>query len=193
MNILPLIYHKKQILYAHFSKMYVCLLILIWNIKSGKNNKFIGIPVFYKVNNSKLEWGDNNTFLSMRNSNLIGINRNCIISLFQENAEIMIGNNCGFSGVTISSCNQIIIEDNVKVGANCIITDHDWHSEDSRNNNSKKILIEENVWVGVNSIILKGVHIGKNSIIGAGSIVTSNIPANVVAAGNPCRVIKSIT
>ncbi|MCS2572069.1 hypothetical protein NXX61_16750 [Bacteroides ovatus] len=54
------------------------------------------------------------------------------------------------------------------------------------------IIIEDNVWLGMNVTVLKGVCIGENSLIGAGSIVTRDIPANVVAAGIPCRVVKSI-
>jgi acetyltransferase-like isoleucine patch superfamily enzyme len=54
------------------------------------------------------------------------------------------------------------------------------------------ISVGNNVWIGAQSIILSGVTIGDNSIIGAGSVVTRDIPANVVAAGNPCRVLKSI-
>lgn len=54
------------------------------------------------------------------------------------------------------------------------------------------IHIEENVWIGAGSIIMPGVTIGKNSVIGAGSIVTKDIPANVVAFGNPCRVVRPI-
>ena len=57
---------------------------------------------------------------------------------------------------------------------------------------SAPIVIEDDVWVGAHSIILKGVTIGARSIIGAGSVVTKNIPPDCVAAGNPCRVIKSL-
>lgn len=57
---------------------------------------------------------------------------------------------------------------------------------------NKPVVIEDNVWVGANSVILCGVHIGKNSVIGAGSIVTKDIPDNVVAVGSPCKVIKKI-
>ena len=55
------------------------------------------------------------------------------------------------------------------------------------------VTIGNNVWVGGNSVILPGVHIGDNSVIGAGSVVTKDIPACCVAAGNPCRVIRKIT
>ncbi len=54
------------------------------------------------------------------------------------------------------------------------------------------IKIEKNVWIGAHSVVLPGVTIGENSVIGAGSIVTKDIPANVVAVGNPCRVIRQI-
>ncbi|WP_411039814.1 sugar O-acetyltransferase [Vibrio vulnificus] len=52
--------------------------------------------------------------------------------------------------------------------------------------------IKDNVWIGANSVVLPGVTIGENSVIGAGSVVTKDIPANVVAVGNPCRVLRSI-
>ena len=54
------------------------------------------------------------------------------------------------------------------------------------------VYIGENVWIGANAVILPGVTIGENSVIGAGSVVTKDIPANVVAVGNPCRVLREI-
>lgn len=53
-------------------------------------------------------------------------------------------------------------------------------------------MIEDNVWIGEGVKIMKGVAIGKNTVIGAGSVVTKNLPSNIVAAGNPCKVIKSL-
>jgi maltose O-acetyltransferase len=55
------------------------------------------------------------------------------------------------------------------------------------------IVIEDNVWVGGNVVINPGVTIGKNSIIGSGAVITHDIPENVVAVGNPCKVLRSIT
>lgn len=54
------------------------------------------------------------------------------------------------------------------------------------------ITVEDNVWIGANVVVLPGVTIGENSVIGAGSIVTKDVPANVVAVGNPCRVLREI-
>ena len=56
-----------------------------------------------------------------------------------------------------------------------------------------EVIIGDNVWIGGNSVICPGVHIGSNTVIGAGSVVTKDIPDWVVAAGNPCRVIRKIT
>jgi len=74
---------------------------------------------------------------------------------------------------------------------NIIITS----THDSNNFNrviAKSVIIEDNVWITSNVTILGGVRIGKNSIIGAGSVVVKDIPENVFAAGNPCKVVKKI-
>lgn len=55
------------------------------------------------------------------------------------------------------------------------------------------ITIADNVWIGAGTIVLPGVSIGENSVIGAGSVVTKDVPANVVAVGNPCRVLREIS
>lgn len=54
------------------------------------------------------------------------------------------------------------------------------------------VVIEDNVWIGAGAIILPGVRIGENTVIGAGSVVTKDIPSNVVAIGSPCRVMRDI-
>jgi acetyltransferase-like isoleucine patch superfamily enzyme len=64
--------------------------------------------------------------------------------------------------------------------------------DDPRSGQAKEIIIHDNVWLGAGAIVLKGVEIGENTVIGAASVVTKNIPANVIAAGNPCKVIRSI-
>ncbi len=58
---------------------------------------------------------------------------------------------------------------------------------------SSPVTIEDGVWIGANSTVCGGVTIGKNSIIGAGSVVNKSIPSNVIAVGNPCRVLRKIT
>ena len=62
-----------------------------------------------------------------------------------------------------------------------------------RPEDDQDVIIESDVWIGCNVTILKGVTIGENSVIGAGSVVSGSIPANCIAAGNPCKVIKQLT
>ncbi len=119
------------------------------------------------------------------------------ISTQYKKASIVIGDNCGFSGVTIGAFSNVTIGKDLLCGANVIISDYDWHNTNPLGRHgictdSKPIVIEDNVFIGVNSIIWKGVTIGENSVIGANSVVTRSIPANVFAAGNPCKVIKPL-
>jgi acetyltransferase-like isoleucine patch superfamily enzyme len=165
---------------------------LFSKISIGDRVKFFGIPKLINQNGGEIKISQNCTFLSKSTSNLIGINRPCILSTHNPNAQIIIGNNCGLSGTVIGAFVKIELKENVRCGANTLITDSDWHTDDLRSGEASPILIENNVWLGEGVKVLKGVTIGENSVIGAGSIVTKNIPANVIAAGNPCRVIKTI-
>lgn len=114
----------------------------------------------------------------------------------QHSGEIRIGDFCLISpGVRISSNRAIHIGDNVMLAANVSISDSDWHGIYNRIRPfrcSKPVVLENNVWLGERVIVTKGVRIGENSVIGAGAVVTRDIPANVIAAGNPARVIKAI-
>ena len=114
----------------------------------------------------------------------------------QFDAEIIIGDYCLISpGVRISAAKSIRIGDNCMLAANVIISDSDWHGIYNRVRPfrcTKPVVIENNVWLGERVIITKGVTIGENSVVGAGAVVTKDIPANCIAAGNPARIIKTL-
>lgn len=111
---------------------------------------------------------------------------------------IYIGNNVSFNNnLSITAIDAVTIEDNSVIGINCSIMDTDGHdlNPDKRNDPSvpgKPVVIKKNVFIGSNVTILKGVTIGENSVIGNGAIVTKDVPDNVVVAGNPARIIKSL-
>lgn len=163
-----------------------------WDVKIGRGCKFNGKTHFKRIQESNITIGNNCIFNSSHKSNLIGVYSPCMISTIGKGAQIEIGNNCGFSGTVIGAALHIKLGNNVRCGANTLITDTDWHTDDYRTGKDKEIIIEENVWLGYGVKVLKGVRIGKNSLIGANSVVTKDIPANVIAVGNPCRVIKQI-
>lgn len=99
--------------------------------------------------------------------------------------------------LTILDVGKVVIGDNVQVAPNVSIytAGHPIHP-DSRNSGYEygiPVTIGDNVWIGGNAVILPGVTIGSGVVIGAGSVVAKSIPDNVIAAGNPCRVIREIT
>jgi len=112
-------------------------------------------------------------------------------------SNIFAGDNffMNFNGV-ILDCAKVTIGNNVQCGPNVqIYTAHHPIQASERIKGpelASPITIGDNVWIGGGAIICPGVTIGENTTIGAGSVVTRNIPANVFAAGNPCRVIREL-
>lgn len=92
---------------------------------------------------------------------------------------------------------KVTFGNHVFVASNCVFSCAE-HAIDARQRISGlevalPITVSDNVWIGANTVVLGGVTIGENSIIGAGSVVTKDIPANVIAVGVPCRVMRPIT
>jgi len=147
----------------------------------------------------KLKIGDQCIFRSKTKSNFVGINKKVSIGV-TKNAELIIGDNCGFSGTSIYAAKSIIIGNFCNFGGNTFIWDTDFHPLDFRARRIHKveaiktapIVIGNDVFVGANTIILKGVTIGDRAIIGAGSVVTKNIPADEIWGGNPAKFIRKI-
>ena len=151
--------------------------------------------------------GDDFTFTSDENINpLCRHQRGCIVAERAESV-IEIGHHVGMSSPCLWAKERITIGNYVNIGGDCIIMDSDAHNLDWRIRDSGEmfsakesmdghtakcapITIEDHVLIGARSIILKGVTIGRGSVIGAGSVVVKDIPAGCIAAGNPCKVIK---
>lgn len=99
-------------------------------------------------------------------------------------------------GCSISASKWVSIGPRCNVGTYCILIDNDFHHlEPERRNErpeSHPIVLEENVWLGARVIVLRGVTIGKDSVVGAGSVVTKDIPPRSVAVGMPARVIRQL-
>ena len=161
--------------------------------------KIYGLPIISFITNKKIKIGKNLVLISTSYFSDPGINHPVIIRTLNQDAELIIGDNVGISGGRICCANKVIIGNNVMFGANTFVTDTDFHPIDplNRRDSSEKIntapvIIEDNVFLGMNVIVLKGVKIGKNSIIAAGSIVTREIEENCIAAGIPARKIKNL-
>jgi acetyltransferase-like isoleucine patch superfamily enzyme len=147
-----------------------------------------------------------------KNSKLLIGAKSLVNSTFvfeKEYAFISIGSNTFIAGATLSCAKSISIGDNVQIAWGVIIFDHNSHSLNYMERRTdlpnsinglktwedvliKEVIIEDDVWIGANVIVLKGVTIGNGSIVGAGSVVTKDIPPMVVVAGNPAKIIKRL-
>ena len=124
--------------------------------------------------------------------NLIGVNHPTVLSTHSKSAVLELGNYIGCSGASIGAFDHIYIGDNVKLGANCVITDFDWHIEDRRSGKPLPVHIGDNCWIGYGAVILKGVTLGNNCVVGANSVVTKSFMSNSVIAGNPAIQVSNI-
>lgn len=181
-----------HVLYKILSKGFTLWGFYLKGVKSGRGNMYVGKLWTKRFPNSSITIGKNCIFISKQTANPLGLSRPCMLSTHRPSARIEIGNGCSFSGTAIGALQSVILGENVRCGANTMITDSDWHTDDPRSGGSADVCIEDNVWLGAGSTVLKGVRIGKNTLIGANSLVVRDIPANVIAAGNPCKVIKTL-
>ncbi len=118
---------------------------------------------------------------------------------FTREARIIIEDGCGLNGTSFTArTKRIHVKRNVMFAPDCMVVDSDFHEPwppEARKTNpgferDADVTIGENVWIGARCIILKGVIIGDNTLVAAGSVVTRSLPPNCLAAGNPARVIK---
>ncbi|MEM1404961.1 MAG: acyltransferase [Pseudomonadota bacterium] len=109
---------------------------------------------------------------------------------------IRIGNGVLMSpGSRISASDEITVGDGTMLANGVYITDSDWHTIYDRIQRAETptpVHIGRNVWLGDHATVLKGVTVGENSVIAARAVVTKDVPANVIVAGNPARVVKEL-
>ncbi|MGW5321820.1 acyltransferase [Rhodococcus pyridinivorans] len=169
------------------------------NVKIAHGVRFYGAPIIKAHPESTIQIRENSHLVSRSTDTALGVSKPTILKTLVPGARIEIGAHAGISGAAICAAFKISIGNQVLLGSNVTIVDTDFHPIYSLNRRyapiptprpEDQIEIHDNVFVGANSIILKGVTIGKNSVVGAGSVVTSDVPPNSVVAGNPARQIK---
>ncbi len=186
--------------YAHYCTMHTWIKLKGNGVIFSKWGTH-GIPMVNVEPGGKLILGNNFHMNNGRYFNKIGRQQPSIFAV-DKCAILSFGENVGISHSAFFCTTKITIGNNVKIGGNCVFYDTDFHSlnhldrrdrhQDSPNRKSLPVIIEDDVFIGAHCTILKGVTIGRCSIIGAGAVVTKSIPPFEIWGGNPARFIKSI-
>ncbi len=178
---------------------WVRLLFLVNGIEWKRGWRFYGKPILQKHHGSHMSFGLGLQLRSAARSNPLGADHPVILCTWQAGALLQVGENFAMTGGSIIAAERIVIGDNVNVGANTTIMDTDFHPLDaqarrldSELGKTAPVIIEDDVFIGMNCLILKGVTLGRGSVIGAGSVVTKDVPPYTMAAGNPARVIGNV-
>jgi len=163
--------------------------------------KSYGVPRVNVALGGKFKIGSGFRINNRESSNPIGRFNRCSFVVGKK-GDLIIGARVGMSSIGIVCHNQIIIGDDVQIGGNVIIYDTNFHSlnpedrlngkTDRENTRTKPVIIKNRVFIGGHATILKGVTIGENSVIGACSLVSRDIPDNEIWAGNPAVKIKDV-
>jgi acetyltransferase-like isoleucine patch superfamily enzyme len=157
----------------------------------GQGCSFIN-PRYFLVNGPRIRIGDRMHCMATRE-------RPISLTVYpdkEQRGQISIGSYCILlPGVRIAAATSIVIGDNCMFAGNCYLTDADWHDLYDRTaapGSTRPIVLADNVWIGDSAIVCKGVTIGENSVVGAGAVVTRDVPPNTVVAGNPARPVKQL-
>ena len=164
-----------------------------------KNWQINGTPFLRTYPGSRIEIGHRLVLTSNLVANPIGVIQPVFLRV-EANAYLKIGNDVGISGSSISVAQEVTIGSEVLIGSGVLIMDNDMHQLDPINRRysteniaNAPVHIGDKVFIGARSIVLKGVQIGNGSVIGAGSVVSSDIPSMCIAVGNPARVVKRLS
>lgn len=171
-----------------------------WNgIPWGRAWRFHGLPIIMKHRHSEMSFGSGLGLRSSIRANPLGANHPVILCTWRAGSVLRVGENFAMTGGTLCAAQSIVIGSNVVVGANTVIADTDFHPLQAGKRMTSPsdgacapIVIEDDVFIGMECLVLKGVTLGHGSVIGAGSIVTQDVPAGWVAAGNPARALHPV-
>jgi acetyltransferase-like isoleucine patch superfamily enzyme len=162
---------------------------------SGKA-RFEGRPIITLTRGSRMNFGAGVSLNSATRANPLGCFQPCVLRTLSSDAELILGDNVGLSGAVVCAGRSIRIGRGTIAGSGAMIIDNDFHAlegdqwRDEYVLNARPVEIGEFVFIGSRAIILKGVRIGDRARIGAGAVVSRDVPAGCLAAGNPAEIFQ---
>ena len=177
-------------------RMPVELPFFAWNkIPYRFDMRLVGFPCI--ENRGTILFGRNVILCNRSKGNSIGVFQPVRITV-SSGAVLSIGDETGISGSSIFARHEVRIGNRVMIGSGCLIMDNDAHSLDPSARRrgvggaAHSVIVEDDAFVGARSIVLKGVHIGKAAVVGAGSVVTRDVPDYAIVAGNPATIVGTV-
>lgn len=170
-------------------------------VRCGRDVTLAGRPLVTGARNGSIVLSDRVELISVSHRTNLGVRSPTILRILAPGAAIYVGEDTGISGAVICSALSVQIGKRCLFGADVMVFDTDFHHLEPAGRRygapnwseiSAPVVIEDDVFVGTRSIVTKGVRIGRGSVVGAGSIVTSDVPPMTLVAGVPARRIRSL-
>jgi acetyltransferase-like isoleucine patch superfamily enzyme len=186
--------------YNHLTRVlalpWIRLRFALAGVHWGRRWRIFGTPILQRHRGSRIILGDGLELRSTPRSNPLRPFQPVVLSTRRRGAVIIVGEKCGATGAVLVADERIEVGNRVLLGANVVVTDTDFHPLDAearqrapQEGAHAPVIIEDDVFVGTQALILKGVRIGRGAVVGAGAVVTRDVPAGAVVAGNPARVV----
>lgn len=192
-------------------RVYRAVLVRYWNVwgklvlrshgvRCGRIRLY-GLPVVSVEPGSSLRLDDGVTLCSDSRFTALGVARPVVLRTLYADSCLRIGENTGISGGVVCAAMRVEIGRDCLLGADVMVMDTDFHTvapEGRRFNKRREaigaapVVIEDNVFIGAGARILKGVRVGRDSLIGAGAIVTRDVPPGSIVAGPSARVVRDL-
>ena len=158
---------------------------------------FVGRPMISVWKHSHLEFGEGVRMNSATRANPLGCYQPCVVRTLRPGARIVLARRVGLSGAVICAAKSVEIGESTILGSGAMVVDTDFHQpagewewNDDYVAGAEPVKIGRGVFIGARAIILKGVTIGDRAVVGAGAVVTRDVPTGGVVAGNPARLVN---
>jgi len=189
----------RTLLHLAVDRIAAPLWLRLLGVDVGGGCRFEGLPIVALARGGRITLGRDVVIRSRRDT-AGGVSHPTILATLEPHSSIVVGDGTGISGASIVARRGVAIGRRVLIGAGADIWDTDFHPLDpeqrrvhaTRDAACAPVCIEDEVFVGARTLILKGVTVGSQAVIGAGAVVTKDVRAGAIVFGNPARVVGTV-